>query len=129
MAHLIRMHRMRQDQMFEIEDDNEFDRVKQVVIQRQKLKEKLDQVHKDADKLTDIEYKKNLKSIERQKQTQKNDVIMHLKRNFKHINGMWPKTANFRDEEDRLQSWQTSLVIKKKIFKPSKRIVVCQQGV
>ena len=51
--------------MFEIEDDNEFDRVKQVVLQRERLKQQKTQVQKDADKLTDLEYRKNLKSIEK----------------------------------------------------------------
>ena len=42
---------------------------------------------------------------------------------------MWPKTAKFENEAQRMDSWQTSLVVKKKIFKPSKRLVICKQGV
>ena len=116
------------DDTFEVEDDNEFDRVKQIVVMREQLKEKEFQIKRDANKYTDLEYRKEIKNIDKQKK-QKDAVISHLKHNFRHINGMWPKTANFTSEEDRMQSWQTSLVIKKKIFKPSKRIVVCQQGV
>jgi len=44
MAHLARMHKLRKNDMFEVEGDNDFDQVKQVVIQREKLKEKLSQV-------------------------------------------------------------------------------------
>ena len=42
---------------------------------------------------------------------------------------MWPKTAKFVTNEDRMQSWQTDLLIKRQIFTPSKRLLVCEQGI
>ena len=42
---------------------------------------------------------------------------------------MWPKTAKFANDGEMMDSWQTSLVIKRKIMKPSKRLVICKQGV
>lgn len=45
------------------------------------------------------------------------------------MDGMWPKTAHFESELDRLESWQATSVIKQKIFNPSKRLILCQQGV
>ena len=59
----------------------------------------------------------------------KDEVIQKLKYSFKHITGMWPKTATFKSEEERLKSWQTTQVIKQRIFKPSKRLVLCELGV
>ena len=53
---------------------------------------------------------------------------MSLKHNFKHINGMWPVTAHFTDENHRMESWQTSLVIKRKIFDPQKRLIQRKKG-
>ena len=40
------------------------------------------------------------------------ELIMRLKNNFKHIHGMWPKTAKFESEQERMESWQTTSVIK-----------------
>ena len=42
--------------------------------------------------------RKELKNIEKEKQLLKNEVLKHFKSNFKHIYGMWPKTANFENE-------------------------------
>ena len=53
---------------------------------------------------------------------------MRIKHNFQHIMGMWPKTAHFTNEQDQMESWQTSLVIKRKIFEPSKRLIQCKMG-
>ena len=55
--------------------------------------------------------------------------MQNLKSTFKHITGMWPKTAKFKNEDDRLQSWQTTSVIKAKVYSPSKRLIICEQGV
>ena len=54
---------------------------------------------------------------------------MDLKHSYKHINGMWPKTAHFSSEAQRLESWQTSLVIKRQIFDPAKRLARCELGI
>lgn len=78
--------------------------------------------------MTDLEKKKSLKTLEKEKNTMKKDMIDRLKHNFKHIHGMWPKTAKFENEAQRMQSWQTTSVIKQKIFNPSKRLIICQQG-
>mgnify|MGYP000954019639 FL=1 len=46
MAHLMRMHKMRKDaDMFIVSDDNDdFEHIKQIVVKREKLNEKLDQI-------------------------------------------------------------------------------------
>jgi len=54
---------------------------------------------------------------------------MQLKNDFKHIHGMWPKTARFANHAQCMESVRTSFVIKKKIFTPSKRLILCQQGI
>ena len=56
-------------------------------------------------------------------------MFAELKSDFKHITGMWPKTAKFADETQRLESWQTTTVIKNKIYGPSKRLIICEEGV
>ena len=53
---------------------------------------------------------------------------MKLKQDFKHINGMWPKTAKFQNETQQMESWQTSLVIQRVILDPSMRLINCQRG-
>ena len=73
--------------------------------------------------------KTQLKSIEREKNDMKSGVFMELKTNFKHITGMWPKTAKFDNEAQRLDSWQTTAVIKSKIYGPSKRLIICEEAV
>lgn len=55
------------DDTFEVEDDNEFDRVKQIVVMREQLKEKEFQIKRDANKYTDLEYRKEIKNIDKQK--------------------------------------------------------------
>ena len=42
---------------------------------------------------------------------------------------MFIKTAKFKNEKERMESWQTDLVIQRKILRPSKRLIVCKQGV
>ena len=42
--------------------------------------------------------KNQLKSIAREKQELKAEVFAELKSDFKHITGMWPKTAKFDNE-------------------------------
>ena len=56
-------------------------------------------------------------------------MLQNLKTKFKHITGMWPKTCKFDSEADRLQSWQTTAVIKAKVYSPSKRLIICEKGV
>ena len=73
--------------------------------------------------------KNQLKSIAREKQELKAEVFAELKSDFKHITGMWPKTAKFDNETQRLESWQTTTVIKNKIYGPSKRLIICEEGV
>ena len=51
-----------------------------------------------------------------------------MKDKFKHIYGMWPITAHFTDETHRMEAWQTSLVIKRKIFDPAKILIDCKKG-
>ena len=66
-----------------------------------------------------------LNDLENRKKLQKKDVIQDLKHNYRHINGMFPSFAKFKDDKERMESWQTDLVIKKKILRPSKRLIVC----
>lgn len=80
-------------------------------------------------KLTDIEMRKELRAVDKEKVALKEELLQKLKYSFKHITGMWPKTASFKSEEERLLSWQTTQVIKQKVFKPSKRLVICEAGV
>ena len=54
--------------------------------------------------------------------------MTELKSKFKYISGMWPKTAKFESEEQRLQSWQTDSVIKQKIYQPAKALLICDEG-
>ena len=54
---------------------------------------------------------------------------MDLKEKFKHITGMWPKTAKFKNEAERFESWHTTAVINKKIYGPSKKLILCEEGV
>ena len=61
-------------------------------------------------------------------------MIEELKENFKHIEGMWPQTAKMTDGKgnevkDRMKCWQTALVVKRKIFVPSSRLIHCQKSV
>ena len=92
------------------------------------MKEKKDLIQKALEKNADIEQKKQLKQLELKKVQDKNEVLMQLKLNFKHITGMWPKTAKFESEEERMLSWQTTSVIKQKIYQPSKTLLKCAQG-
>jgi len=55
--------------------------------------------------MNEIEKRKNLKNIARQKQSKKDEVIQNLKYNFKHIQGMWPKAAKITLPEQRLHCW------------------------
>ena len=48
--------------------------------------------------MTDLERKKSLKSLEKEKNVMKSAMLDRLKHNFKHIHGMWPKTAKFENE-------------------------------
>lgn len=70
----------------------------------------------------------NLKRMKKDKMRLKQQVIMNMKDKFKHIYGMWPATAHFIDEHHRMEAWQTSLVIKRKIFDPSKCLIQCKKG-
>ena len=49
--------------------------------------------------ISDIEYRKIIRQIEHDKHKQKKDIYYEMKRNFKHIEGMWPKTAKFTSDE------------------------------
>ena len=66
-----------------------------------------------------------MKELDKEKHDNKKELIQELKLNFKHIDGMWPKTANFENEKQMLKSWQTTSVINKRVYKPSKRLIVC----
>jgi hypothetical protein len=80
----------------------------------------------NLDKVVEIELSKQLKGLEKEMSSIEIDLLQKLKVSFKHITGMWPKTANFDTEAQRLESWQTTAVIKNKVFNPSKRLVICQ---
>ena len=69
-------------------------------------------IQRDADKFTIHEFKKHMKTIEKEKVDLKSDVLKQFKFDFKHITGMWPKTAKFESEAERLESWQATAVIK-----------------
>ena len=69
MGMLAKMQDAREDdnQMFEIKTDNDFDKVKEPLFKKQRLREKTNQLERDADKITQIEMNKNLKNINRQR--------------------------------------------------------------
>ena len=69
MGMLAKMQDAREDdnQMFEIKTDNDFDKVKELLFKKQRLREKTNQLERDADKITQIEMNKNLKNINRQR--------------------------------------------------------------
>ena len=121
----------RQDEKgeFAIAKDNEFDKVGQLLEKQQELKDRKEDFKKNKDKFTERGYSNQMVQLKREKKENKIELIQELKLNFKHIEGMWPKTANFENEKQMLKSWQTTSVINKKVYKPSKRLIVCQQGV
>ena len=126
---LLIMKKNREQDDFQLEEDNEFDRVKKLVKEKERLDEEKYQIEELKDKLKDEQYTHKIKKNKKEKTKKKDEVIQHLKIKFKHINGMWPKTANFENEDQRMESHQTSRVINKKILKPAKRLVVCQKGI
>lgn len=69
MGMLAKMQDAREDdnQMFEIKTDNDFDKVKELLFKKQRLREKTNQLERDVDKITQIEMNKNLKNINRQR--------------------------------------------------------------
>lgn len=114
---------------FSSDKDEEFRRVKELLASHKQLDERRDGVTRGTGGYTEIQMRNQLKSIAREKQELEAEVFMELKRNFKHITGMWPKTAKFETEAQRLDSWQTTAVIKQKIYGPSRRLIICEEGV
>jgi len=107
---------------------NELDEVKVLIQMKAKLTERKEQMLAEGSGLTPSQLEQNLKKLEREEEKLQQKFFMGLKNDFKHINGMWPITAKFADECQRLESWQTSLVIKRKIVEPSKRLINCQKN-
>ena len=118
-----------EDQAFGDMPDNELDKMRQLLKNKDNLNERREKLLKGTEEMNDNDRQKNLKLITRDKQNQKKEMIRELKYQFQHIKGMWPKTAKFVTNEERMQSWQTDLLIKRQIFTPSKRLLVCEQGI
>lgn len=114
------------DNSFSIEKNNEFDRIKALLEKVEGLRDKKRAILKEGKpkKILAI----SLKTVEKEIKKLQEQVIMVLKHNFKHIYGMWPSTAHFKDENHRMEHWQTSLNIKRRIFDPSKRLIECKIG-
>lgn len=111
------------------QEENEFAKIRKLLREEKLLVEKRGLIEKALEKnATDLELRKQLKANDKEKTQIKDILINELKGNFKHIAGMWPKTANFKSEEQRMASWQTSSVIKQKIFRPAKQLLICDQG-
>lgn len=53
--------------MFEIKTDNDFDRVKDVLLKKERLRKKTEQLERDADNISQLEMNKNLKMLNRQR--------------------------------------------------------------
>ena len=130
---LYKLYRMQdkrvEDQAFAEMPNDELDKMRQLLQKKDKLNERREQLQSGVELMNEKDKRKNLKNIARDQSSQKREIIQELKYNFQHINGMWPKTAKFDNQQQRLQSWQTDLVIKRKIFKPSKRLIFCEQEV
>lgn len=131
LAMLHKMRAARQNDSFADQEDNEFDQVKKLLESKERLQDRIEVLNlktreENLDKLADIEIRKQLKAIQNEMTSIEIDLLQKLKVSFKHITGMWPKTANFDTEAQRLESWQTTVVIKNKVFNPSKRLVICQ---
>lgn len=58
----------RENDVFAVEVDNEFDRVKQLLDKKKKLNDKVHQIENEKDKYTDLELRKNKKNIKKEKQ-------------------------------------------------------------
>ena len=48
---------------------------------------------------------------------------MYLKKKFKHIKGMNPKTARFQSEQEMMESWRTTFLIEQVVFNPQKTLI------
>ena len=125
MGMLVKMQQMREEGavQFTLEKDNEFDQTKLLLDKLGKLKEEKRAYLRDSTKVKPEIIELNLKRMKKDKMRLKQQVIMNMKDKFKHIYGMWPATAHFVDEHHRMEAWQTSLVIKRKIFDPSKCLI------
>jgi len=100
------------DAQFTGEEENELEKIKRLMSNKQNLEERRQLILKALELNNDPEIRKQLKLIEKEQVTNKHDLIMELKNSFKHITGMWPKTAKFESENERMESWQTTSVIK-----------------
>ena len=102
------------DQQFEgVAEENEFAKIRKLLIDEKRLVEERELLEKAIDKIAEknaidkdlIELRRILKENLKAKKLIKEQLITELKVNFKHITGMWPKNANFESEEDRMAHW------------------------
>mmetsp|Transcript_35095 Transcript_35095/g.46183 ORF Transcript_35095/g.46183 Transcript_35095/m.46183 type:complete len:118 (-) Transcript_35095:1291-1644(-) len=107
MGALVRMQHKREGNAveFTVEKDNEFDRVRMLMDRVEKLREKKRAILKDTKKYKPEILEMNLKTIKKEKTRLKQQLIMNMKNNYKHIYGMWPATAHFTDENHRMEAW------------------------
>ena len=108
--------------------DKEFGSIKKLMVEQKRIKTKIEKIAEKDHERVEVK-KEKLRDLENRKKLQKKNVIQDLKHNFKHIDGMFIKTAKFKNDKERMESWQTDLVIQRKILRPSKRLIVCKQGV
>lgn len=96
MAMLKKMEKDRGDQTFASTDDAdcEFDNVKHLLNKKAELKAQKEYLLSNPEKFQNpIDYKRALKRNEREKNEEKDFLLDGLKDSFKHITGMWRKTA------------------------------------
>lgn len=109
-----------------VERETEFDRVKRLLEKVEYLGQQKKALLQSKIKYRPDVVKQALLTLNKNEEKWIKQVIMSLKQNFKHIYGMWPSTAHFSDENHRMHHWLTDLVIKRKIFDPSKRLIACK---
>ena len=75
------------------------------------------------------ECERRVQRIRKEKENYKEELILHLKKKFRHIKGMNPKTARFESEQELMESWRTTLLIEQVVFNPQKKLIECEAGV
>ena len=79
-----------------VKGESEEDRMRRFLKKVESLEAQLSEVKRTV--TNPVERDRKLNRLEKEKENNHNDLIMHLKKKFRHIKGMNPKTARFQSE-------------------------------
>lgn len=96
LAQMRKMLAARQQNVISEEGESEQDRMRKYLKRVENLNAQIAEIQKTV--TNHIELERRTSRCIKEKEFLKNELIMHLKRTFRHIKGMNPKTARFESE-------------------------------